>query len=60
MIDIADIAVSNDSKIIKKEYGKLPKCQGLKEELERTWKVKTKQVPVVIGALRAVTPKLRR
>ena len=36
----------------------LEKYQGLKEELERTWKVKAKLVPVVIGALGAVTPKL--
>ena len=37
---------------------KLEKYQGLIEELERTWKVKVKVVPVVIGALGAVTPKL--
>ena len=36
----------------------MEKYQGLKEELERTWKVKTKVVPVVTGALGAVTPKL--
>ena len=53
-----DIAVPSDSNIKKKEYEKLEKYQGLKEELERTWKVKVKVVPVVIGALGAVTPKL--
>ena len=51
-------AVPSDSNIKKKEYEKLEKYQGLKEELERTWKVKVKVVPVVIGALGAVTPKL--
>ena len=55
---VIDIAVPSDSNIKKKEYEKLEKYQGLKEELERTWKVKVKVVPVVIGALGAVTPKL--
>ena len=55
---VIDIAVPSNSNIKKKEYEKLEKHQGLKEELERTWKVKVKVVPVVIGALGAVTPKL--
>ena len=53
-----DVALPSDSNIRKKEYEKLEKYQGIKEELERTWKVKAKVVPVVIGALGAVTPKL--
>ena len=35
----------------------MPFEQGLKEELDRAWKVKTSEVPVVIGAVGAVTPK---
>ena len=50
--------IPSDSNIKKKEYEKLEKYQGLKGELERTWKVKAKVVPVVIGARGAVTPKL--
>ena len=53
-----DIVVPSDSNIKKKEYEKLEKYQGLKEELERMWKVKAKVVPVVIGALGAVSRKL--
>ena len=53
-----DTAVPSDSNIEKKDYEKLEKYQGLKEELGRTWKVKAKVVPVVTGALGAVTPKL--
>ena len=53
-----DVAVPSDSNIKKKEYEKQEKYQGLKEELERTWKVKAKVVPVVIGALGPVTPRL--
>ena len=48
---VIDIAVPSDSNIKKKEYEKLDKYQGLEEKLERTWKVKDKVVPVVIGAL---------
>ena len=55
---VMDVAVPSDSNIKKKKYEKLEKYQGLKEELERTWKVKAKVVPVVIGALGAVTSKL--
>ncbi|KAF7666152.1 hypothetical protein LDENG_00119050 [Lucifuga dentata] len=55
---VIDVAVPADSNIRKKEHKKIKKYQGLKEELECTWKVKSKVVPVVIGALGAVTPKL--
>ncbi|KAF7645372.1 hypothetical protein LDENG_00205860, partial [Lucifuga dentata] len=55
---VTDVAVPADSNIRKKEHEKIQKYQGLKEELEWTWKVKSKVVPMVIGALRAVTPKL--
>ena len=47
---VIDVAVPRD--INKKEYKDLEKYQGLKEELERMWKVKAKVVPL------AVTPKL--
>ena len=55
-----DIVVPSDSNIKKKEYEKLEKNQGLKKELERMWKVKAKVVPVVIGSLGTVTPKLEK
>ncbi|KAF7659580.1 hypothetical protein LDENG_00296350 [Lucifuga dentata] len=55
---VIDVAVPADSNIRKKEHEKIKKYKGLKEELEQTWKVKSKVVPVVNGALGAVTPKL--
>lgn len=54
IIDITKSCASN----IRKEYEKLEKYQGRKENLENIWKVKAIIFPVVIGALRAVTPKL--
>ena len=53
---IIDIAVPNDINIKEKEHEKIEKYQPLKEELSRIWKVKTKVVPVVVGALGAITP----
>ena len=55
---VIDVAIPSDSNIRKKEHEKLKKYQGLKEELEKMWGVKATVVPVVIGALGAVTHKL--
>ncbi|KAM3855458.1 vomeronasal type-2 receptor 26-like [Vipera latastei] len=52
-----DAAVSNDSNIRRKEGGKLEKVQGLKNELERIWTVKAKEV-LERGTFWAVTLKL--
>ena len=54
MAVVIAIAVPSEGNIKKKKYEKLEKYQGLKEELERTWKVKAKVVPVMMRALRAV------
>ena len=55
---VIDVAIPSDSNIRKKEHEKLEKYQGLKKELEKMWGVKATVVPVVIGALGAVTHKL--
>lgn len=52
---VIDLAILSDSNIRKKEQEKLEKHQGLKEELEKMWEVEATVVPVVTGALRAVT-----
>lgn len=52
-----DVMVPSDRNI-RKECEKLEKYQVLKEELERTWKVKSKVDSVVVGTLGAVN-KLR-
>lgn len=44
---------------IRKEYEQvLEKYQGLKEELERMWKLKAEVAPVMVGPLKIVIPKL--
>lgn len=53
-----DIAIPSDSNIKKKEYKKLKKYQALRKNLDKMQWVKVTVVPIVIGALWAVTPKL--
>lgn len=52
-----DVAIQSDYKIMKKEQEKLQKYQGLREQLEGMWRMRTLLIPVVIGALEAVNVK---
>ena len=51
---VLDIAVSSDYNIARKE--KVENYQPLMGEIEKCWKVKTTVIPIVIGALGAITP----
>ena len=55
---VIDIVIPSDSNIWRKDHEKIDIYQGLKEELEKMWGIKATVVPVVIGALGAVTHKL--
>ena len=55
---IIDIAVPRDENIKDKEMDKIDKYQPLKIELERLWDVKITVIPVVIGALGAMSGSL--
>ncbi|XP_063955404.1 uncharacterized protein LOC135154101 [Lytechinus pictus] len=52
---IIDIAIPGDCRAWRKEEEKIQKYNDLAWELRRIWKVKTKVVPIVIGALGTVT-----
>lgn len=54
---LADVAIHIDSDI-RKKHEKLLKDPGLKEEQEKMMGAKASVIPVVIGALGAVIPKL--
>ena len=55
-----DIAVPVDAGIVEKEKENVEKYQDLGREVARLWNVKAKVVPVVVGPLGAVTPKLSK
>ncbi|KAK7877660.1 hypothetical protein WMY93_031672 [Mugilogobius chulae] len=51
---VVDVSIPSDGNIRRKEHEKLEKYQGLREELEKAWKVKATVVPVVIVQKSAV------
>ncbi|XP_067940204.1 uncharacterized protein [Watersipora subatra] len=53
---IINIAVPNDYNIASKEKEKVEKYFPLGDEMEKCWNVRTTVIPVVIGALGAITP----
>ena len=55
---IIDVAIPGDARVPQKEVEKVEKYNDLRRELQRLWKVKTKVVPIVIGALGTVTKRL--
>ena len=55
---IIDIAVPRDENIQDKELEKIDNYQPLNIELEQQWKVKIMVIPVVVGALGAITDRL--
>ena len=51
---IIDVAVPGDARVEQKDKEKIDKYQDLAKELRKLWKVKTRVVPIVIGALRTI------
>ena len=47
---LIDITISGDRNVIKKETEKILKYKDLTIEIQRMWNVKTKVIPVIIGA----------
>lgn len=45
----SDIAIPSERNIRTKEYEKLEKYQGLKQELRRMWKMKSRVILLIIG-----------
>jgi len=47
---LKDVAISGDRNVIKKETEKILKYKDLTIEIQRMWNIKTKVIPVIIGA----------
>ena len=47
---LIDVAIPGDRNVIKKEAEKILKYKDLTTEIQRMWNVKTRVIPVIIGA----------
>ena len=56
---LIDIAISGDRNVIKKEAEKILKYKDI-IEIQRMWNVKTKVIPVIIGATGTISKSFRK
>jgi hypothetical protein len=57
---LLDDAISGDRNAIKKEAEKILKYKDLTIEIQRMWNVKTKAIPVIIGATGTISKSFRK
>jgi hypothetical protein len=55
-----DVEISGDRKVKKKEAEKILKYKDLTIEIQRMWNVKTKVIPVIIGATGTISKSFRQ
>ena len=56
----AIVAISGDRNVIKKEVETILKYKDLTIEMKRMWYVKTKVIPVIIGATGTISKSFRK
>ena len=57
---LIDVAISGGRNVIKKEAEKVLKYKDLTIEIQRMWNVKTKVIPVIIGATGTISKTYRK
>ena len=57
---LIDVAISGDRNVIKKEAKKILKYKDLTIEIQLMWNVKTKVIPVIIGATGTISKSFRK
>jgi hypothetical protein len=57
---LKDVANSGDRNVIKKEAEKFLKYKDLTIEIQRMWNVKTKVIPVIMGATGTISKSFRK
>jgi hypothetical protein len=57
---LIDVAISGVRNVIKKEAEKILKFKDLTTEIQRMWNVKTKVIPVIIGATGTISKSFRK
>ena len=56
---LIDVAISGDRNVIKKEAENILKHKDLTIEIQRMWNVKTRVIPVIIGATGTISKSFR-
>jgi hypothetical protein len=54
------VAISGDRNLIEKEAEKILKYRNLSIEIQHMWNVKTKVIPVIIGATGTISKSFRK
>jgi hypothetical protein len=57
---LIDVAISGDRSVIKKEAEKILKYEDLTIEIQHMWNVKTRMIPVIIGATGTILKSFRK
>jgi hypothetical protein len=57
---LIDVAISGDKNVIKKEAEKILKYKDFTIEIQHMWKVKTRVIPVIIGATGTISKSFRK
>jgi len=57
---LIEVAISGDRNVIKKEAENILKYKDLTKEIQRMWNVKTKVIPVIIGATGTISKSFRK
>jgi hypothetical protein len=57
---LIDVAISGDRNVIKKEAEKISKYKDLAIEIQSMWNVKTRVIPVIIGATGTISKSFRK
>jgi hypothetical protein len=57
---LIDFAISGDRYVIRKEAEKILKHKDFTIEIQRMWNVKTKVIPVIIGATETISKSFRK
>ena len=57
---LIDVAISGDGNVINNEAEKILKYKDLRIEIQHTWNVKTKVIPVIIGATGTIPKSFRK
>ena len=57
---LIDVVILRDRNVIKKEAEKILKYKELTIEIQCTWKVKTRVIPVIIGVTGTISQSFRK